>query len=278
MMAQNGLIVCGAEEVFILDSDLIKNEVRKSWSWRAKDSPEIPIEGRESFRSTDDCKPVGENILITSSSGGVALIRRGNKSCLFYTNAKNAHSACLLPKKRIAVASSFGGDELLVYRIEKPNGSPALPIAKIPLRGAHGVIWDHETQRLWALGSDDLLQIKLVQNRTSLELKTNKKFKLPTPGGHELSRTGKPNNFFVTTDHHVYRFDTTEGKFSPDPDLADEPKVKSISVNPQTGQIVYHQASPENWWSDTIRFVGGKEAIKLPGQRLYKIRWDSKLE
>ncbi|QEF97918.1 hypothetical protein Mal15_19640 [Stieleria maiorica] len=275
VLAKDRLICCGGAEVFILEIDPDQSEAPAPvWSWKAEDSPEIPEAGRRSFATTDECKPIGGSLLITSSSGGVALIRRSDKRCQFYTEAKNAHSACLLPVDRVAVASSFGGDELLVYKLARPSGSPAKPVARIPLRGAHGAIWDEELKRLWALGSDELLLLDIGDEPTSSTIGVDRRIELPTPGGHDLSQSRETSIFFVTTNEHVYRFDARDARFTPHPILADRPKVKSVSEHPQTGEVVYHQGTPENWWSDRIRFLGDREDIQLPGRRLYKVRWD----
>ncbi|MEL6110211.1 MAG: DUF6528 family protein [Planctomycetota bacterium] len=273
-LASDRLICCGAEEVFVIEIDSGDSQSpRVVWKWKAEDSPEIPESGRRSFASTDECKPVGEFLLITSSGGGVALVRRSDKRCIFYTQARNAHSACLLPEYRVAVASSFGGDELLVYKLAQPTGDAAEPIARLPLRGAHGAIWDERLKRLWALGSDELLLVDL-EDVAMGKLVVDKRIELPTPGGHDLSRSGDTGILFVTTNKHVYRFDTKDHRFSPEEAIADQPKVKSVSEHPQTGEIVYHQGTRENWWSDKIRFIGDRDSIQLKGRRLYKVRWD----
>ncbi|MEM0925714.1 MAG: DUF6528 family protein [Planctomycetota bacterium] len=273
--SQERIIACGADEVFILEiTQKTTTPPKLIWTWKAADSPEIPSEGRSSFASTDECKPVGESILITSSSGGVALIRRNDKRCEFYTQARNAHSACLLPEDRLAVASSFGGDELLIYALVQPGAAPTEPIARIPLLGAHGVVWDEALDRLWALGEDELLLVNINVGSNDSALGIDKRIRLPTPGGHDLSRSRDATVLYVTTNKHVYRFHTKDGRFVPDPVLADEPKVKSVSEHPRTGEIVYHQGTPENWWSDRIRFIGDRKEIHLPGRRLYKVRWD----
>ena len=114
------LICCGAQEVFIIGSE--KDNARK-WTWRASDSPSIPKKAHAWFRTTDECKPVGKCILITSSSGGVALIRREDKACLFLAHARNAHSACLLPGDRVNVMVAFGyKQQKTVYRNLEWNG------------------------------------------------------------------------------------------------------------------------------------------------------------
>lgn len=269
------LICCGAEEVFVLSlADNKQNVGDRLWRWKASDSPEIPADARPWFRTTDECKPLADSILITSSSGGVALVRRRDKRCLFHTFAKNAHSACVLPGNRIAVASSFGGDELLLYAIGDP-ARQAEPLARIPLNGAHGAVWDSHRQRLWALGNDKLLLVQVKETDNGVKLIAERSWKLPTPGGHDLSPMNDRRRLYVTTNTNVYRFDTTEGKFSLDDALGNSKKVKSMSQHPTTGEVVYHQASEKNWWSDTIRFVGERGSVQLAGERLYKVRWDA---
>jgi hypothetical protein len=73
-----GLLVCGFSEVFLMNpvDSHDKGVVKKLWSWRAKDRPELPEAMRGSFGTTDECKPLadGKRILISSSSGGCALV------------------------------------------------------------------------------------------------------------------------------------------------------------------------------------------------------------
>ena len=116
------LIVCGWDEVFILDmSDSQNSRPRKVWSWQAKDRMEFTTEMRAKFNSTDECKPVndGTQILVTSSGGGVALIERATGVVVFHADVPNAHSADILPNNKIAVAASRheAGNRLLIYGI-----------------------------------------------------------------------------------------------------------------------------------------------------------------
>jgi len=188
------LICCGAEEVVIFP--LVEKGLGKPvWRWRAVDSS-LSEEAVRWFRSTDDCKPHRDTIIITSSNGGVALIERESKRCLFLAYAKNAHSACLLPENRLAVASSFGGDQLLIYSLKDATlksdeakaekVTPAEPILSIPLVGAHGAVWDNSSEVLWALGSDVLLKLKIEPADRGIKLVTKRSWKLPSPGGHDL--------------------------------------------------------------------------------------------
>jgi hypothetical protein len=275
MRAAERLIVCGGPEVFIIPAD-VKQVADKDrlWRWRAADSRELPAEMHAQFRTTDECKPVGDAILITASSGGVALIRREDKKCLYYTSAKNAHSACLVPKERLAVASSHGGDEVLLFD-RKRSGAEVAPLARLAFDGAHGVLWDAERDRLWALGTKELVLIEVRSPaQGGVELTVDKKWPLPTSGGHDLFPMRDSRYLFVTTNTHVYRYDTKEGRFEPLPKLAEQPKVKSIDQHPRTGQIVYHQGTDKTWWSDTIRFLEPERTLQLPDEKLYKVRWD----
>src|SRR4029453_18784117 len=79
--ARRELIVCGWDEAFILYLDAkpdARNE-RRVWTWRAQDRSDLPDEFKPLFRTTDECKPSddGARILITSSGGGVALLKIG---------------------------------------------------------------------------------------------------------------------------------------------------------------------------------------------------------
>ncbi|MEM1294600.1 MAG: DUF6528 family protein [Verrucomicrobiota bacterium] len=268
------LIACGGEYVFLIEPTFgEKDREDWLWSWKAASSEEIDPEAHAWFRSTDDCKPYGDSILITSSSGGVALVDRVYLHCKFYTFAKNAHSACLAPRNRVAVAASFGGDQLMLFQMGKEPRQDK-PLAVLPLKGAHGVEWDSEQRRLWALGTDDLLLVEVREEGATVELAIESSWKLPTTGGHDLSPTADGKGFFVTSNTNVYRFEKATGTFSLVPKLANLAKVKSVDQHRETGEIVYHQAEGKNWWSDTIRFKGINEVIRIPGERLYKVRWD----
>ncbi|MGB0579562.1 MAG: DUF6528 family protein [Limisphaerales bacterium] len=260
------LITCGGAQVRLFDP---AKPNKPKWQWQASDSPSIPDDMHGRFRSTDECKPyAGDRLLITSSSGGVALINRETKKCLFLAQAPNAHSACLLPGNQLAVAASHGGDELQFYDVMDKR-RPAAPRQKIPLPGAHGSVWDAKRNCLWALGTDDLLRIQTeAQGRWSVK----QRWKLPSPGGHDLSVRDEVK-LYATSSTQVLLFDRDQGLFTAHPSIGAHTKVKSVDRDPKTGGVVYHQGTKTTWWSDQIRFVD-REPIRLPNARLYKVRWD----
>ncbi len=266
------LIFCGSEEVFIID--IATPEVKK-WSWLAKQSPSIPADFHSRFRSTDDCKPYeGNLLLITSSSGGVALIDRTTKEIRFLAESKNAHSASLLPAHQIAIASSTDGDEVQFFD-RNDQQKPATMVQSIPLQGAHGTVWDTDRGCLWALGEKELLALVADTDtqpvsRWSVLTRTP----LPSNGGHDLSPQRDGENLYVTTDTQVLLFHCDKLTFTVADGFGDQSKIKSVDRHAASDRIVFHQATAEHWWSDTIRFTDG-EKLKLMGERLYKVRWDS---
>lgn len=266
------LICCGWDEVYVIPSEAGDGGFAKKWTWTSSDSPSIPEEARAWFATTDDCKPYGDRILISSSSGGVALVRRSDKQAEFLAFARNAHSACLLPAGRIAVASSTGGDELLVFDGDS-SGMEAQPVARLPLQSAHGAEWDAGRDRLWALGTDELLLVRLLENETGLELEVDKRWDLPNRGGHDLVLSADGRQLLLTNTRHVYRFDIEDERFIAHQALGELADVKSVNRHPESGVLVYMQAG-ENWWNDTIRFAGEDRVIRLEGERIYKVRWD----
>jgi hypothetical protein len=156
------LIVCGWDELFILD--ISKEKPEKIWSWRAADRPELPETMRSKFKTIDECKPVegGSRILTTTSSDGAAVIERVTGRATFYASVVNAHSIELLPGGRLVVAASHRaeapGDRLILYDISKPDKE----IFHTELSWPHGVVWDEQRKLLWAISTNELVGYRLV--------------------------------------------------------------------------------------------------------------------
>ena len=279
-VAQAGdeLILCGWDEVFALRvSETDKISTNKVWSWRAKDCPNLPENLRDKFGTTDECKPVegGKKILITSSGGGVALVERASGKALFSAFVGNAHSAEMLPRNRVVVAGSTHaeGNRLAVFDLNQPRE----PIYTTELQAAHGVVWDEKRQVLWALGYEELNGYRLV-NWASAEpkLHTANSYPLPDPGGHDLQATPKFDILVLTTGSHVYVFDPERRAFFPHMTWGNKAGVKCVTIHPKTGLTALVQGSDRHWWSDTVQWLDFENALKLPGQRLYKARWSVK--
>ncbi|MHC4397066.1 MAG: DUF6528 family protein [Planctomycetota bacterium] len=269
------LVVCGWDEVFIIDtSDSKQGRPVKLWSWKAQDSSELPERIKDSFGTTDECKVVdgGRKILITDSTGGIALVEIKSKKVLFYAVAANAHSAELLPGKRVAVAVSTAadGNRLILYALDRPEKE--LFSDKLP--SGHGVIWDDERDVLWAL-ADENIQVYRLKNwesdRPALERIDT--IKLPERGGHDLYPVPNSNKLFVTTTGHVWVFDRDRKSFQKHKVIGDDINVKSVCVNPVTGQLVYIRADEGHWWSETIRFLNPAGVRFVEGEHFYKARW-----
>jgi len=265
------LILCGDKEVFILD---FKAGAKKVWSWLAADHPEIPEAIRKQFGTTDDCKPVngGSRILITSSGGGVALVERASRRALFWASVEGAHSAELLPRNRVLVAGSEGkeGNRLVLFDLDRLGQE----LASHPLAGAHGVVWDADARRVWALGDDELQAYDLKDWESAKPaLVLSLRLDLPDSGGHDLRAVPGTRRLVLTTGRHVWTFEPASRQFEPFERLGDLADVKSVDIHPRTGRIACVQAETV-WWSSRVVFFKPEGEIQRRGERLYKARWN----
>jgi outer membrane protein assembly factor BamB len=268
LAAADGLILCGGSEVFIVEP----GATAKVWSWKAKDRSELPAGLGKTFATTDDCKPVdnGKRILVSSSSGGCALVERETGKTLWWAKVRNAHSIEALPAGRIIVASSVGGDKLVLF--DTTQGDRVL--WETPLPSAHGVVWDAARQRLFALGFKELRSYSLRDWETAkpaLDLKET--HPLPDEDGHDLSQAPGSSDLVLTTNNNVWLFDRDKPAFRPHPEFKDRPGVKCVSIHPLTGRTLLIQSGGGHWWSDTAEFSQPNGKITMKGETLYKGRW-----
>jgi hypothetical protein len=270
------LLLCGLDEVFLIDTATAeKGTIEKLWSWKATDREDVPEGLRRAFATTDECKSIdgGSRVLVSSSSGGCALVERPSGKVLWYARVPNAHSLEVLPRERVVVASSVHpqGNKFLLFDIAKPDQ----PLWGTPARSAHGVVWDAERQRLWALNYDELRCYQLKNwesDQPSLELE--KHYALPDEDGHDLQPTTGSVDLAITTANHVYLFDRQKREFRAHQALGGQPEVKCVSTHPRTGRVVYLPAiGGKQWWSDRISFLAPEGGVRFPGEKLYKARW-----
>ncbi len=277
---QNGpateLVFCGWDEVFILAlGEGASPAHTKVWSWRAADSPEIPADVRPLFRTTDDCKPVegGRRVLISSSAGAIALVDRETRRALFHTRVTNSHSIELLPGGRIAAAASVStapsGNRIVIF-----DPASGQELASDTLRSAHGLVWDQGRGVLWALGDDVLRAYDVGAPGGTTRLNRTFEFALPDEDGHDLTAVPASPRLFLSTGRHCWYFDRDKRQITPHDTLADMPRVKSYGVHPRTGRVAYLQAEGGNWWTENLHFERPDGALHLPGEHLYKVRWN----
>jgi hypothetical protein len=269
--AAQSLMVCGWDEVFVLD---VSSTPRKVWSWKAVDRPELPEPYRSKFRTTDDCKPVsGGRVLITASSDGAALVERATGRTIWWGACGNAHSAELLPGDRIVLACSTRertGNKLSLFDASHPERE----IFATELFSGHGVIWDESRARLWALGEKELRSYRLEGWTTDQpSLVVDHRYPLPDLGGHELSAVPRSPHLIVSTHAGVWRFDRDTHEFIPEPDLQGLHDVKSAVIDAASGRLAYTQAERPEWWTSHIRFLHPHRDVHLVGERIYKVRW-----
>jgi hypothetical protein len=268
--ANAGLMLCGMDEVFVI----APAGVEKLWSWRAKEHAELPVALRGSFGTTDDCKPVadGKQILISSSSGGCALVKYPSGQVLWFARVTNAHSLEMLPRERVVVASSVGakGNRLVLFDLAHSDQ----PLSDVALPSAHGVVWDEQRHRLWALGFDELRSYELKDWETDKPtLNQLTSHPLPDGDGHDLQAVPGGNDLVVTTGRGVHLFDRERGEFRSHPDLGMRAGMKCVSIHPSTGRIVFVQSAGDHWWSDKLGFLAPAGELKLESDKVYKARW-----
>lgn len=266
--AADRLILCGGAELFMVEPDA----TTKVWSWRAKDHRELPADLSNAFATTDECKPVdnGKRLLVSSSSGGCALLDTATGKPLWWAKVRNAHSIESLPDGRVVVASSLGGDQLVLFDTAK--GDRVLWQTALP--SAHGVVWDPARMRLFALGFKELRSYALL-NWTSLTpaLELKQTIPLPDDDGHDLSPVPGSPDLVLTTERHVWLFDRDQATIRPHHDFKDRASVKCVAIHPRSGRTLLIQAAVGHWWSETCELFQPPGKLSFKGETLYKGRW-----
>jgi len=246
------------------------------WRWSPLEAADIPKPHKGWFSNVSECKWVlnGEQVMVTASGGAVALVRISDKKVMFYALAGgNTHSAELLPDGNIVAAASTG-NFLKILIPPVPFTTPEnVKEVTIPYSDTHGVVWDRRQQLLWVLGGAELTAFKYNFDRQNPQLTQAAVFR-PGPDdfhGHDLFPVAGTDSLFLTGvyKHLVLEFNTVTHQFKTLRESAAD--VKSVTLNPATGEIIY-QSPSESWWTDTILSFDGKRRT-LPGARFYKARW-----
>ncbi len=266
------LIACGSNEVRVYDTEA----AAPLWTWRASDEHGLPQAFREGLLTKiDECKPVldGRAILVTASTGGVALIERATGRARFWAQAPQAHSAEMLPNGRLVVAAAIApeSNRLIVFDVATPERE----VFSTPLPSAHGVVWDETRKLLFADGFSELRSYALADwSSAQPSLRAVAAWALPGKSGHDLSPLPGGQDLVVTTDDSVWAFSRDAGTFAPYAPLAGRRNVKAVAVSPLTGRIATQEPT-EQWWSHAVRLRGPDGDLPTPGINLYKVRWDA---
>jgi len=270
------LIVCGDDKILIIDEQNSKDsDIQTVWSWQVSEAlSQLPEVYQKYLVPLDECKPVddGKNLLVTSSGGGVVLIERATKKCLFYAYAPMAHSADVLPEGRIVVALSTNpdGNSIEIYDRKQPEQV----LFKDSLYSGHGAVWNVKRQRLYALGYDELREYSLVSwNTSSPSLKLEKKWTIPGKGGHDLFPVSE-DELLVSEHNGVHSFDIQNESFSPFEPLKNAQNIKSVNYIKESQRLIYTQAE-ESWWTFNIYLKNPDKTLHVPDIKLYKVRLSS---
>lgn len=189
----------------------------------------------------------------------------------------NPHAVELLPDGNVAAAASTGGWVRIYTASQGPRSTTYVQYA---LAGAHGVLWDPERQVLWALGDNELVALRIGGTPAAPTVTKVSSSPLPTAGGHDLQPVyGSTDRLWVSSGSRVYQYAKSTNSWHSDyRDAAkiDVGGVKSVSINPATGQVLRTRPKAgcrTTWCTDTVEFFGPDTTRTRTGAEIYKARW-----
>jgi hypothetical protein len=266
-------LVCGDSKVHLVDYDKSQDSIPAIvWTWDSKLANDLPEVFRErKFRSMDDCKPInnGKQLIVSSSSGAIAIVNISDKKVVFFAEVGNAHSVEMLPGNLLAAAASVHatGNKIMLFDVSDPSGKPFFTDS---LYSAHGLVWNAKRKSLYALGYDEIREYKLI-GKQGLSLK--EKWTIPGISGHELRPTADADHLFVTEHGGSWVFDLDGHQFKKIPNFPDAENIKSLGQN-KSGQYLF-TVPEESWWTYHVRLHNPERSFAFPGMKVYKARWFS---
>jgi len=262
-------LVCGDSKVLAVDyagsSDGIPDIL---WTWDAQKATDLPETFRSRlFNTMDDCKPVnnGKQVLVSSSSGAIALLDSKDQKVLFYAAVPNAHSIELLPGNLIAAAASTHkeGNKIMLFDATQPGKM----LSKDSLYSAHGTVWHEKNQLLYTLGYDVLRTYQITDG----QLVRDKEWKIPGESGHDLTLAPDGMSFFITEHTGIWRFELESEEFVKIIGFPDAENIKSVGES-DSGQFIY-TVPEESWWTYHVNFHQPALQVAFPDIKIYKARW-----
>ncbi|MBO9155008.1 DUF6528 family protein [Chitinophaga sp. GCM10012297] len=263
-------LVCGDSKVLLVDYNQSKDSTPAViWSWDAHEAADLPENYRtKMFNTMDDCKAIngGKQVLVSSSSGAIAIVNLDDKKVKFVASVPNSHSIALLPDNRVVAAASTNkaGNKLMLFDIARPEKV----LYTDSLYSAHGVVWDAKRKSLFALGYSVLREYKIASKDA---LKLANEWKIPGIGGHELQPAPDGEHLFVTEHGGSWVFNIKDRKFSKREGMPDAENVKSLGQI-KAGQYIY-TIPEESWWTFHVKFSAPERIFSFPDMHVYKARW-----
>lgn len=275
LSAQSHFLVVGDSKVLLVNyKKSTHDNVVIDWEWDASQDAQLPENYRkQKFKSMDDAKfsPDGKQLIVSSSSGGVAVMSYPAKKISFFTEVGNAHSIEFLPDGLIAVAGSVHpkGNSVEIYH---PSLSDK-PLAKDSLYSGHGVVWHPKRKLLYALGYDVLRAYKVTFDKTNAKVTLQKvsEWKIPGKSGHDLTLTPDAKYLLVTEHTNAWKFSLEEEKFSNIALFPTKENIKSIGFS-KKGTILYTEPE-QSWWTYHVKTINPEKSFPFPNMRVYKARW-----
>lgn len=253
------------------------NTKNVEWKWTAADSPALSAYIKY-FDNLDEIKPVNhcEDMLICSTSGGVAMVHIADKSIRFFALPMGQpHSIELLPDGNIVVATSVAndgnGNMLKVYKM--PSAGEDVFVASqtsaVDNYSGHNAVWDNYNDVLWAT-SDKVINI-YAYDKKALKLKLYQSIDLPSSNAHELFPVHGEEKMWLTTGGAIFKFDIytyectkVASRYSSN--------VKCISSGP-TGFPTLIIWPKTDYYTDTIIDISGGTHYFRENAKFYKVRW-----
>lgn len=269
-LAQKSFMVVGDSKLHMVDYDGSRGtEAKIVWTWDAHHARDLPEEYRtRKFNSMDDCKTIdgGKRIMVSSSSGAVAILDADTREVQFYASVPNAHSVEMLPGNLLVAAASTNkeGNKIMLFDTRQSEKL----LFTDSLYSAHGVVWDPARESLFALGYDVLREYKIAA-RDSLALV--KEWKIPGESGHDLFPSPDGRQLFMTEHTGAWIFDIEKQSFDKITGFPDAENIKSIGRD-RSGQYIY-TVPEESWWTFHVSFFEPGRKIAFPGMKVYKARW-----
>lgn len=247
------------------------------WSWTVESSPEL-ASYRKYFTTLDEVKPVNgcEDLMVCSTSGGVAIIHIADKSIKFFAIPMGQpHSMEMLPDGNIVVATSVttdgNGNMLKLYRMPAEGSNPYVkePASTVANYSGHNAVWDNYNDVLWAT-SDNVINI-YAYDRKAMKLKLYDSIALPTANAHELFPVYGEEKMWLTTGSSIYKFDIytyectkVASRYSSN--------VKCVSSGPAgfPTLVIYPKVS---YYTDTVMDISGGIHYVKEEAEIYKARW-----